>query len=424
MSDAHTLEREAAALFAEARAVSSSLHLAGVRERHRQQLERAIECAQRALAAAEDGSAAAETVAGARRTLVGAHAARAEDARYGAGQLSRGAQRAPTVEACDDGWQRVEAIVAGAEASATEAARLAQQLGGDDARASAAAAQTAAQQARRIVDERNHAYTFHTEPGFSFGEAWHLAAAAVLTGVAIQLEPGTAHAHAERFLRDAGLDELVTPYRPRPRAPKQLTQIVARAFRADPASAQCALRAAFLGDAPIAPAIVDWTDRALANAPAGNKVLVWIRHASHDPMRNTTHGELVELARRAHAAKLVPVLFGDAVRGGNPPANAVDLTLCWKQPLFQDVDLRRAQLQLFEHLKRAHAVVGQLGVTTAGMDGPALMGLPTMYLTETPNVRMGTWVGAVPGYQQIVRSDGYLERISDTLGQWSHDAPV
>ena len=48
-------------------------------------------------------------IAGACSTLVKAHAARARDARHGAGQLSLGAQRAPTCEACDDGWRRVEA---------------------------------------------------------------------------------------------------------------------------------------------------------------------------------------------------------------------------------------------------------------------------------------------------------------------------
>lgn len=413
------LEREAAAILADTLAASSALHVSGARERHRQQLERAIDCAHRALAAAADP----ETIAGARRTLVNAHTARAQDARHGAGQLSLGAQRAPTADACDDGWRRVEAIVAGAEASATEAARLARELDYEDVRASVRAAEAAAQDARRIVDERNHAYTFHADPGFSFGEAWYLAAAAVLAGVAIQIEPGKAQSsQAARFLRDAGLSALLTPYRSRPRAPKQLTEIVARAFRADPLSAQRALRAAFLGDAPIPPAIVEWTARALADAPAGNKVLVWIRYATHHPMRNTTHLELVELVRRALAAGLVPILFGDAVRDGDTPADAVDLTLRWKQPLFQGADMRRAQLQLFEQLERAHTLVGQLGVTTAGMDGPALMGLPTMYLTHTPNVRMGEWVGAVPGYTEIVRGDGYLERISDILRRWSRDS--
>jgi hypothetical protein len=81
--------------------------------------------------------------------------------------------------------------------------------------------------------------------------------------------------------------------------------------------------------------------------------------------------------------------------------------------------MRHAQLQLFEHLVRAHGLVGQLGVTTPGMDGPALMGLPTMYLTDAPNVRLSSWVGTVPGYQEVVRGDGYLERVGDRLRRWA-----
>ena len=95
------------------------------------------------------------------------------------------------------------------------------------------------------------------------------------------------------------------------------------------------------------------------------------------------------------------------------------MTLFWKEAIFQGDDMRRAQLQLIEHLKRAHGIVGQLGVTTAGMDGPALMDLPTIYLTDVPNVRMGTWVGTVPGYHEAVRGDGYLDRVSDRLRRWA-----
>ena len=84
--------------------------------------------------------------------------------------------------------------------------------------------------------------------------------------------------------------------------------------------------------------------------------------------------------------------------------------------------MRRAQLQLFEHLRRAHGLCGQLGVTTAGMDGPALMGLPTMYLTEAPNVRLGTWVGAIPGYREVVRDDSHLEQVSRTLRRWATES--
>lgn len=80
--------------------------------------------------------------------------------------------------------------------------------------------------------------------------------------------------------------------------------------------------------------------------------------------------------------------------------------------------MRRAQLQLFELMKERHALAGQLGVTTAGMDGPALMGLPTIYLTEKENVRMQKWVGAVPGYLEIVRQEGYMESIGSVLNTW------
>jgi hypothetical protein len=415
--DAELLQRAAAGMLADALGPADRLHLPGARDRHRGLLEGAIALANRVLAIAH---ADAGTTARARSILVKAHAARAEDARHGAGQLSLGAQRAPTCDACDDGWERVEAIVAVAEASARVATRTAAELDDGAAWKAARAAEAAARDARRIVDERNHAYTFHADPGFSFGEGWYLAAAAVLGGVAIQIEPGKPQtAQADRFLRDAGLGARLVPYRSRPRANKHLPEIVARAFRADPLAAQRRLRAAFLGDAPVPQGIVDWADRKLDGAPAGPKALLWVRHGAHHPQRNTRYPELAELARRARAEGLAPVLVGDALRDGEVPAGAVDLTLFWKEPIFQGEDMRRAQLQLVEHLKRVHGVAGQLGVTTAGMDGPALMDLPTMYLTDAPNVRLGAWVGAVPGYEEVVRGDGALDRVGDRLRQWA-----
>ncbi len=355
--------------------------------------------------------------------MLAAHVARAQDARHGAGQLSRSAQRAPTREACDDGWRRVEAIAAVAEASAAEATRMAGALDDGASWKAARAAEEAARKARRIVDERNHAYTFHADPGFSFGEGWYLAAAATLSEVAIQIEPDQPQTpQVRRFVRDAGLARQLVSYRPRPRANKHLPGIVAQAFRADAGSAQRALRTAFLGDAAIPEPIREWTDRALGGAGAGRKVLLWVRLGAHQPARNTRYDELFELARRALAVGVVPILVGDAVPPGEIPQGAVDLTLFWKEPLFQGADMRRAQLQLFEHLRQAHSLVGQLGVTTAGMDGPALMGVPTLYLTDAPNVRMRAWVGAVPGYRELVRGEGYLERASETLREWS-EAP-
>lgn len=423
--DVRALEHEAAELLAAARRQSGALHLPGARERHRAQLERVIELARGALAAADQGGEPSAPTEPARATLVQALAARAHDARHGAGQLSQSAQRAPTLQACDDGWRRVEAIAAGAEASAREAARLVVDL--DDPVASRAArdAEVAAWEARQVVEERNHAYTFHADPGFSFGEGWYLAAAAVLAGVAIQIEPDERQtAQAERFLQDAGLAAQIQAYRPRPRANKHLPELVAQAFRADPVGAQRRLRAAFLGDEPVAAPIAEWCDSELGGSSAGTKVLLWLRYGAHQPGRNTAYAELVELACRVVDAGLVPVLIGDALRDGTPPPGALDLTLFWKRPLFQGPDMRRAQLQLFERLRERHGLVGQVGVTTAGMDGPALMGLPTMYLTTAPNPRLGTWVGTVPGYEEIVRGDGFLARIDRTLRRWAAAAPV
>jgi hypothetical protein len=417
--DARNLDRAAEGILADALAQAATLHLPGERERHRRLLEHAIDLANHVLAATERENAKAS----ARSTLLAAHAARAQDARHGAGQLSLGAQRAPTREDCDDGWQRVSAIVDVAESSAVVAVHMATALDNDAAWKSALAAEAAARDARRIVDQRNHAYTFHADPAFSFGEGWYLAAAAVLADVVIQVEPGKPQTpQVERFLGDAGLGSGLQPYRSRPRANKHLPEIVARAFRADPMSARQKLRTAFLGNAPIPQPIIAWAAQRLAGVSARRKVLLWVRDGVHHPARNSTYPELVELAQRALAANLVPVLTGDAVRGGEAPPGAIDMTLFWKEPIFQGADMRRAQLHFFEHLQSAHGLVGQLGVTTAGMDGPALMGLRTMYLTDAPNVRMCAWVGTVPGYREVIRVDGYLERVSDSLMRWADGA--
>ena len=416
------LEGEAASVLATALGQLQELHLPGARALHRERLERALALSQTVLDAAERGGVEPPTLAGARLTRLLAHNARAQDGRHGAGQLSRSAQRAPTSAGCDEGWTRVEGIVANCEASADEAGRLAALLGDARAERAARSARKAAKAARLVMDQRNHAYTFHTDPSFSFGEGWYVAAAGVLAEIDIQIEADKPQSEqAEHFLRSAGLSARLVPYRSRPRANKALPDLVARAFAAGPQAAQDKLRAAFLHGAATDGAIASWADSALIETSAEQKkVLVWVRDGVHHPGRNSTLAELTELCSLMKAKALLPVLIGDALPDGAAPEGAVDLTLFWRLPLFQGVDMRRAQLQLFEHLRRAHALVGQIGVTTAGMDGPALMGLETMYLTQEPNPRLGRWVGAVPGYQEILRVDGYLGRIGETLTRWSH----
>ncbi|QOX78267.1 hypothetical protein FY034_04740 [Trichlorobacter lovleyi] len=408
------LTQKAVTLLAEATALQGTLHLAGVRDDYRSRLEQVVHVATRALGNAVES----REVTLLHWVLVQAFGAQAEDARYGAGQLSRGSQRAPTLEDCEDGWQRVEQIVCTAEEAALAAAGFAQLLDTARAREIARRAELAAIAARNIVLERNRSYTFHADPGFSFGEGWYLTAAALFAGLSIQIRPGAVQElQARRFLCDAGLKGALRPYRSRPASPKHLTHIIAAAFRADPPGSQHILRSTFLGDESPAASLRSWIDGKAGGRPE-QKVLLWVRTGDHDAQRNTCFIELRQLSELVVNAGLIPIFFGDAVPADLVPPGAVNLAFCWKEPLFQGPDMRRAQLHLFEELRCRHGLVGQIGVTTAGMDGPALMGLPTLYLTQEHNVRLGKWVGAVPGYQEVVREPGYLAIIRTTLQQW------
>lgn len=413
-TDCGELTRKAVALLAEATASQGTLHLSGVRDDYRSRLEQVVLLARRVLGNAGES----REVALLQWVLVQALGARGEDARYGAGQLSRGSQRAPTLEDCEDGWQRVEQIARTAEDAAVEAARFAQLLDTANAREIARRADVAGKAARNIVLERNRAYTFHADPGFSFGEGWYLTAAALFAGLSIQIRPGAAQeVQVRRFLFDAGLEGSLRPYRSRPASPKHLTHIIAEAFRVDAPGAQRTLRAGFLGDESPSATLRSWIDGKVGGKPE-QKVLLWVRTGDHDAQRNTCFDELRQLSELVVNAGLTPIFFGDNVPLELVPPSAVNLTLCWKEPLFQGPDMRRAQLHLFEELRCRHGLVGQIGVTTAGMDGPALMGLPTLYLTQERNVRLGKWVGAVPGYQEVVREPGYFGIIRTTLHHW------
>lgn len=407
----------------QARLLSASLHLPGVRDAHRVHLLEAKSAFEAALAhAAESPGPSPQPPAWAtecRLALLGIYLEHAKDASHGAGQLSRGAQRAPTEADCEDGWDRVSEITRGAEDSAAKARELAASMGSVSARDLASSTEHAARSARAVIENRNHAYTFHTNPSFSFGEGWYAAAAGVLGGVRLQVEPGQRHTLAgERFLRDCGLSAQLQAYQSRPRANKALPLVVADAFRRDPVAAQSRLRSAFLAGAENVQEVHSWLARRLPPLRSRGSVLVWVRRVTHDAHRNSPPEELAALCDRTLAAGLTPIAIGDSLGTTPLPTGALDLTWFWKEPLFQGLYMRRAQLELFERLRADWGLVGQLGVTTAGMDGPALLGLPTLYITARPNVRLGLWVGAVPGYQELVRDFDRDTRVSRTLSQW------
>ncbi|MDK9718519.1 MAG: hypothetical protein OEL57_11530, partial [Trichlorobacter sp.] len=299
-TDGGELTRKAVTLLAEATALQGTLHLPGVRDEYRSRLEQVVLLATRAL----DNAGESQEVTLLQWVLVQAFGARAEDARYGAGQLSRGSQRAPTLEDCEDGWQRVEQITCTAEDTALEAARFARLLDTANAREIACRAEVAGKAARQIILERNRAYTFHADPGFSFGEGWYLTAAALFAGLSIQIRPGAVQElQARRFLFDAGLEGSLRPYRSRPASPKHLTHIIAEAFRVDAPGAQRTLRTGFLGYESPSAALRSWIDGKVGGKPE-QKVLLWVRTGDHHARRNTCFDELGQLSELVVSAGL------------------------------------------------------------------------------------------------------------------------
>ena len=111
-------------LLEQAYALEGRLHHSGIRGKYRTLLEQGIVLISKGLEATCDSSESARF----RKLLVQAHAARAEDARYGVGALSRSAQRAPTLKDCEEGWQKVAMIVDNARESADKARRLASEV--------------------------------------------------------------------------------------------------------------------------------------------------------------------------------------------------------------------------------------------------------------------------------------------------------
>ena len=122
--------------------------------------------------------------------------------------------------------------------------------------------------------------------------------------------------------------------------------------------------------------------------------------------------KLIELVG---AAGGVPVLFGNALPG---VATTHDLREHWLEAPFsgQDVSLR-AQLFLFHELVTSRRIAGAIGAKSGAMDGPALLGVPTLYLEyeNIPNSkRMKKWLGVVPGFERL-GCDRFLNEEGATL---------
>jgi hypothetical protein len=143
-----------------------------------------------------------------------------------------------------------------------------------------------------------------------------------------------------------------------------------------------------------APALVD---------PLAPKVLIWVRRrGDHDPARDASPQSLFQLATAAQARGMTPVFVGPPADEALP--DGIDLTGHWRDPAFAGEGGLRAQLHMFDLLHREYGVVGQIGLKSGGMDGPALTGMPTISIGEPADRRMRRWDG-VDGIHRVETRD-------------------
>ncbi|MFY0566567.1 hypothetical protein ACN28E_22400 [Archangium lansingense] len=151
--------------------------------------------------------------------------------------------------------------------------------------------------------------------------------------------------------------------------------------------------------------------------PYRPRVLLWVRINKRKP-KATAHLELdtsvqgvrqiVQRIVEANAKRRevgLPewtiALTGDRLDLSQPKNkllkdHCVDLMEFWKAPGWNEAWGRRGQLTLFAFLYGRNAQMVNLGMRSGGLEGPALIGIPTVYMEETDNPqqdRMKKWVG-------------------------------
>jgi hypothetical protein len=237
----------------------------------------------------------------------------------------------------------------------------------------------------------------------SFGEAYHVAAAGILDPTAkwrIKNGSETDRQRARRFFEECGLT-LTHEVRGSGSA---ATGIIAREFRRlGGTEAQRLLKERWFPRSLDLTAIRDYAKCRLAQSP-GEKILLWNRlRAQYEVGRNTKIELLDKLAMLACESELIPIVIGSPLQESRPWCN---LTGLWEVPGLEGY---REQLALIRHLLEEYGLLGSIGNKSGAMDGPALLGLPTLYLEgpkSNKKARMEKWLnGVVPGYKREWRDE-------------------
>jgi hypothetical protein len=237
----------------------------------------------------------------------------------------------------------------------------------------------------------------------SFGEAFHVSAAAILDEeVTWRVECGapTQQHVARSFLlataakKEGGASDA--------RGGKATTR-VADAFTRSSCWARFRLRRRWLSiRCPLRREVQRFADSWMEGL-AGRKVVFWNRDAKYKRERNTANELRDQVAQLCNELGFLPMFVGHPFGGPRTPC---DLTELWKkEPFLALATSHQLQLYFFWYLRREHGLVAQVGNKSGALDGHALLGLPTVYFENAPmqdHRRMEKWLqGVVPNYERV-----------------------
>jgi hypothetical protein len=250
----------------------------------------------------------------------------------------------------------------------------------------------------------------------SFGEAYHVAAAAILDPtVSWNIKDGDVEGRerARQFFRECGLSRT---HEAGGHATKA-TGIVGREFkRRGAGEAQRILRERWLATPDEQAVITDFAKKRVS-AIRGRKILFWNRfRGGYEPRRNTKIELLDQLATLLLKRELAPIVVSSPLQVSR---DWHDLTDLWTIPGLTGY---RAQMGFILHLQREHAVMGSIGNKSGAMDGPALLGMPTLYFEDPKSdktARMEKWLnGVVPGYERQYLNELGTQADEKAISDW------
>lgn len=259
---------------------------------------------------------------------------------------------------------------------------------------------------------------FKLEPNF-FGETFHVGASLVLSGeysVALMGDaPLTAQQRA--FLESFALGRVFTGEMGGKTVAlkKSTTEVLAPRFREDAAGTALEIRESFLAELPDdVSRIHEWLDTVFGiqspEARRRPRAVIRIRQtAGESATRNSTRDLLKQIRTVLNEVGINEfILVGDPPMGqekGLAPSRIYDLTNFHQSDTFLDVfagQSFKGQLYVLDLLYRRYNARITLGMMSGALDGPALMGVPTIFFQdESGGTRMKTLAEALPTMQRV-----------------------